>query len=61
MFLSHRTHASNAGAGHADLKTTQIYAKPMDERTRAAVNSLDYGLAADGKRTRSAPAAKAGG
>ena len=47
--------------GHADLKTTQIYAKPMDERTRAAVNSLDFGLVADGKRTRSAPAAKVSG
>ena len=33
--------------GNADLKTTQIYAKPMDERTRAAVNDLDYGLKGD--------------
>ena len=47
--------------GHADLKTMQIYPKPMDGRTRAAVNSLDFGLVAGGKRTRSAPAAKAGG
>ena len=47
--------------GHADLKTTQIYAKPMDERTRAAVNSLDYGLKRETKHTSSTHTAKAGG
>jgi len=29
--------------GHADLSTTQIYARMVDSRTRASLVALDYG------------------
>jgi len=36
--------------GHSNLKTTEIYAKAVDVRTRASVEALDYGLDADSVR-----------
>ena len=30
--------------GHSDLRTTQIYRRSTDERTRAGVRAIDYGL-----------------
>lgn len=33
--------------GHSNLKTTEIYAKAVDVRTRASVEALDYGLGDD--------------
>jgi integrase/recombinase XerD len=43
--------------GHADLKTTLIYRKAHDERTRKGVMALDYGHQSDAERTRSVHAA----
>ncbi len=38
--------------GHADLSTTQIYARMVDSRTRASLVALDYGAPAPGAEPR---------
>ena len=35
--------------GHADLATTLIYRKPLEERARKSVEALDYGIKAETK------------
>ena len=30
--------------GHSSLATTQVYAKMVDQRMRASIRALDYGL-----------------
>lgn len=47
--------------GHKDLSTTLIYRRSRDERKRASVQALDYGLARDSKRTYGAQKAKNSG
>jgi site-specific recombinase XerD len=34
--------------GHSNLATTQVYARMVDERMRASIRALDYGMGAKG-------------
>ena len=46
--------------GHSDLQTTLLYRRSRDERKRAGIEALDYGLT-ETSRTFGVPAAEAGG
>ena len=35
--------------GHSNLATTQVYARMVDERMRASIRALDYGIGAKEK------------
>ena len=45
--------------GHADIATTMIYRRAQNDRMRAGVMALDYGIETD-ERTQSVPTAEVG-